>query len=72
MRAECELQPWMQVCEIRLVWLKVDCLIYEPKNEVVEEEEEWDGRLSLWVVIPVQILASFFEWHVVLILTLPW
>ena len=72
MRGECELQPWMQVCEIQLVWEKVDCLIYEPKNEVVEDEEEWDGRLSLWVVVPFQIMAAFLEWHVVLILTLPW
>ena len=63
----------MQVCEIKLDWAQVDCRIYEPKPEAaVQEEEEDDGRLPLWAVIIVQIIAAFWEWHVVLILTFPW
>ena len=55
-------------CASGLEWQAVSCESHPVLR--AEEEEEW--KLSLWIVVPVQILAAFVEWHVVLIMTLPW
>lgn len=56
MRAECDLQPWMSVCEIPLYWEEVDCDIYidrarkeaDERRAKEKEEAEWkEGRLPL-------------------------
>ena len=61
MRAECEQQPWMAVCETPLYWEEVDCDIYAVKSSgggaVDEAAEEAKGRggAPLWIVLPVQL-----------------
>ena len=77
MRAECDLQPWMQVCQIPLVWERVKCDIYikRAKEEAAEaegDEKEKKGLLPIWVVIPVQILSAIWKGLAIFIVFLPW
>ena len=77
MRAECDLQPWMQVCQIPLLWERVDCKVYIERAKAEEagsagEEEEKKGLLPIWVVIPVQVLSGIWKALAISIVFLPW
>ena len=79
MRAECDLQPWMAVCNIPLHWNAVDCKIYinraleeERLARAEEEANKPKGLLPLYVVIPVQILSGIWKALVIAIVALPW
>jgi hypothetical protein len=68
MRAECDTQPWMEICSIDLTWKTVDCDIYKPEEAGVEAE---DGGLPGAIVYPILFLSWLLELHVVAIVTLP-
>lgn len=70
MRAECATQAFLDVCSRPLYWAEVPCDIYAIALE--EQGEEEDFSLPLYVVIPVQLLAAFWEFHVIGMITLPW
>ena len=67
----------MQVCQIPLLWERVDCKIYinrakEEEQAGLEEEEEKKGLLPIWVVIPVQVLSGIWKALAIAIVFLPW
>ena len=69
MRAECDTQPWLDICNISLYWLEVQCDVYTAKNGGVAEE---DNTLPYWIVIITQIFAVMWEFNIVSIVTFPW
>lgn len=71
MRAECATQEFLEVCSKPLYWEQIPCDIYDEVAPAEEEEEE-SFALPLAIVIPVQLLAAFWEAHVIMIFTLPW
>jgi len=81
MRAECDLQPWMSVCDIPLYWEPVKCNIYikrakeEARAEaaLVEPVPDWQkGMIPIYVIIPFQILSGIWKGLAIGIVALPW
>lgn len=77
MRADCDTQDWLEVCQIPLDWEEVNCdgTTGEAAEKTEEDgavEEEGSGGLPRWIVLPVQFMAWIAEMHVVTIITLPW
>lgn len=74
MRAECDLQDWMEVCTTPLYWEQVACDIYTAQEETTPttQEEESSPGLSGWIVYPVLFLSWLWEFQIVAILLLPW
>lgn len=70
MRAECDTQPWMEICSINLDWQSVECDLYDTKSPSTQEED--GGGLPAWIVYPVQFVAFLWELHIIVIVTFPW
>ena len=59
MRAECDTQPWMQVCAIPLYWEAVACDIYTPKADPPPPPEIDDPYAGFFGVLPWYIVHPF-------------
>lgn len=71
MRAECDTRPWMEICNIDLYWLEVDCDIFT-KTTPKKASKKKGIILPTWLVVIVQVLETLWELNVIFIVTLPW